>query len=79
MSNRVPNPMILAARKKLEDPMKRRGRAYGLGQRNPDTLPGVYGGYNRSETFEENTERTRFWSQLGKKVRAGARLGRHLP
>jgi hypothetical protein len=61
------------------DPMRRRGRAYGLGERNPDTLPGLYGGLNRSETVEENREGTAYWSSLGKKVRAGSRLGRHLP
>jgi hypothetical protein len=62
-----------------QDPMRRRGRAYGIGERNPMTLPGVYGNPNRSETLDENRERTAYWSSLGKKVRKGARLNRHLP
>jgi hypothetical protein len=65
--------------RKGQDPMKRRGRAYGLGERNPDTLPYVYGYPNRSETAAENEERTRYWKALGAKVRKGARIGRHLP
>lgn len=75
------NPLVLKALKKrdVNDPVRRRGRVYGLGERNPDTLPGVYGGTNRSETFQENAERTAYWKSLGKKVRAGARLSRHLP
>lgn len=65
--------------RKGQDPMKRRGRTYGLGERNPDTLPGVYGFPNRSETVAENAERTAYWKALGAKVRKGARIGRHLP
>lgn len=72
------NPMILAAKKRLaaQDPMKRRGRAYGLGERNPATLPGSG---KDAESIFENDEGTRYWTQLGKKVRAGARLNKHLP
>lgn len=58
------------------DPMKRRGRAYGLGERNPATLPGSG---KDAESVAENLEATRYWNALGKKVRAGSRLSRHLP
>lgn len=50
------------------DPMKLRGRAYGLGERDPKTMG--------AETFQENRDRTRFWSSLRKKVQANARIGR---
>jgi len=44
-------------------------RGYGLGERNPKTLPGVYAD---SETPDQNRARTRFWTSLRKKVEKGA-------
>lgn len=77
--SKTANPMVQAGKARHQDKMKRRGRAYGLGERNPDTLPGVYTGYNRSETFVENAEASAYWKSLRKKVQAGSRLSRHLP
>jgi hypothetical protein len=58
--------------RKASDPMKRRGRAFGLGERNPKTLPGAY---PDSELWEENQRRTAHWSRVGKLVRAGRFIG----
>lgn len=71
----TPNPMLLAGLKRHEDKMRRRGRPYGLGERNPETLPGVHFGHNRSENEEENREGTRRWKRLGKLARAGKLIG----
>lgn len=72
----TPNPMLLAGIKRHKDAMRRRGRPYGLGERNPDTLPGVHGGTNRSETFEENREASARWKRLGKMARANRFVGK---
>lgn len=47
----------------MTDKMKKRGRPYGLGERNPKTLPD---GTRETETFEENAAGTRRWKRLGK-------------
>jgi hypothetical protein len=65
---------------KKVDPAKRRGRAYGLGERNPDTLPSA--GHGR-ENDRENDYGTRRWATLRKLVqsrasdRALAKAARH--
>lgn len=75
--SKSPNPMVMAAIKKrdTQDPMKLRGRAYGLGERNPQTLPYVFTGPNRSETDAENREASRRWARLGKLAQAGRFIG----
>jgi hypothetical protein len=75
--SKSPNPMVMAAIKKrdTQDPMKLRGRAYGLGERNPQTLPYVFTGPNRSETATENWEASRKWKSLRKQVQAGRFIG----
>jgi len=45
------------------DPVKRRGRTHGLGERDPKTLPD---GTHRRESFEENEAGTKRWAKLGK-------------
>ena len=54
---------------KKVDPARRRGRAYGLGERNPDTLPSA--GHGR-ESRQENDYGTRRWTTLRKLVQSGA-------
>ena len=45
-----------------------RGRTYGLGQRDPHTLPN----YSMdNESSRENREKTRKWKSLGKMARHG--------
>jgi hypothetical protein len=78
------NPTAIPARKRLLPTgnladlqaayrVKRKTRAYGIGERNPTTLPG----YDKSnETFDQNRERSAYWTQLRRKVQAGARLNR---
>lgn len=46
-------------------------RGYGLGERNPETLPGAD---RDSESPQTNVVRTRYWRSLGKKIRKGARV-----
>jgi hypothetical protein len=52
--------------------MKRRGRNYELGQRNPATLPGVH---RDSETVDQNESRSSFWRSLRKQIQAGRLTG----
>ena len=66
-----PSPLLLAGLKKHQDAAKRRGRAYGLGERNPDTLPGVH---PNSESVSENREASRRWVRVGKLVAKGRRI-----
>lgn len=54
------------------DPMKLRGRAFGLGQRNPDTLPGS--GKN-AESVEQNRRETRSLGSLRKWVQSANSVG----
>lgn len=70
----TPNPMVMAAFKKreAEDPMKRRGRTFGLGERNPKTLPGAH---PDSELWSENVRRTAHWTRMRKLVQAGRFIG----
>lgn len=51
------------------DPAKRRGRAYGIGERNPETLPD---GTGARESEYDNAVGTARWTKLGKLVRSGA-------
>lgn len=53
MSN-TPNPMLLAGLKRREDKAKRRGRAYGIGERHPDKL----------DLTPEDRARSRAWAEL---------------
>lgn len=46
----------------------KKARGYGLGERNPKTMPGMYGD---SETREANHTNTRRWIQLRKLAEAG--------
>jgi hypothetical protein len=65
------SPALMPKVRKL-DPVKRRGRVFGLGERNPKTLPYVH---NDSETREENDRRTAHWRKVGKLVKAGRFIG----
>jgi hypothetical protein len=69
---KTPNPMVLAAKRKVEDKAKRRGRAYGLGQRNPETLPGAHPG---SESESDNRVASARWRKLRRMVQAGRFVG----
>lgn len=55
-----------------QDKAKRRGRSYGLGERRPDSLPGIY---KDSESVTENRERTAFWKAQGKRARGLTLVG----
>lgn len=46
-----------------------------LGERNPNTLPGLY---RDSESVEDNKAGTRYWQSLRKQVQAGRRLNTRL-
>ncbi len=52
--------------------MKIEGRSYGLGERNPATLPD---GTSATEGFVENAERTEFWKSLRLKTQSGVLTG----
>lgn len=67
-----PTPAGLPASVLKKDPMKLRGRAYGLGERNPETLPGS--GKN-AETVWENQARSRKLSATRKWVQSANSAG----
>jgi hypothetical protein len=47
-------------------------RGYGLGERNPDTLPGAH---PKSESADANAVASQRWARLRKQVLAGRFLG----
>lgn len=47
-------------------------RGYAIGERNPDTLPGVYG---NSEDASRNDEASARWSKAGARARSIASVG----
>lgn len=71
MTNQIQDTAVIspALMPKRIDPMRRRGRAYGLGERNPETLPD---GTNGRESESDNARNTRRWTTLRKLVQAGA-------
>lgn len=68
----APTPASMPKVQRKEDPVKRRGRAFGLGERNPKTLPGVHAD---SELPSENARGTAHWNRIGKLVKAGRFVG----
>lgn len=62
---KTPNPMVLAAKKKVEDKAKRRGRAYGIGQRDPE----------KADVSPEDFASSARWRKLRKLVQAGRLTG----
>jgi hypothetical protein len=65
MTNKNPNPMVLAGLRKHEDVMRRRGRAYGLGERHPDKL----------DVTDDDFARSRFWDRRRRLVQNGSLIG----
>lgn len=58
--------------KKALDPVKRRGRSYGLGERNPKTLPGFD---PRNESLDDNARASKVWTRRRKFVQSVASVG----